>query len=130
VTLAHIGGIGMMLEVLKPFLYHDHLYQTGDVVIIRKGNEDIRWMAAAECNGYARRMDIKEAHNKIVQYCRERGAKSKREVLEAVKLLFGLGEIHPEGGINPPANLSINGEGRKEGRKRGRRGRKLCNQGI
>ena len=121
-----------MLEVLKPFLYHDHLYQKGDVVIIGKGNEDIdiRWMAAAECNGYVRRMDIKEAHNKIVQYCRERGAKSKREVLEAVKLLFGLGEPHPEGGINPPANLSINGEGRKEGRKRGRRGRKLCNQGI
>lgn len=107
----------MMLEVLKAFLYKDRIYQAGEVLAIGSGSEEVRRAVTAVRSGYLVRMTIKEAYNRMLQHCREVGAKDKREVLEAMKDVLGIGE----GRINPPA------KGR--GTKRGKRGRKMGRAG-
>jgi hypothetical protein len=111
----------MMLEVLKPFLYKDRLYRAGDVLAIGPGNEEMRRAVTAARSGYLVRMTIQEVYTRITQYCREVGARSTGEVLEVIRVMFGLGE----GGINPPAQI------KGKGTKRGRRGKKIvCRQGV
>jgi hypothetical protein len=116
----------MMLEALKTFLYKDRLYQAGEVLAIGGGSEEVRRAVTAVRSGYLARMTIKEAYDRMLQHCRQVGAKGKGEVLEAIRVIFGIGDLTlPSPLTSPPAPL-LKERGDRRRSKRGRRGRKVC----